>query len=307
MKFLILLMLSLSLHAERVDLFTHFANDPYVSFAQLEKAGIEVCLADLNNYAREASFVEPKKAIFFHPFSIPIHFARIPKEKMILFLWEPVDIPLWYFDRFSRVYTWNDALVDGVKFFKFYYPYRQPMIANLVPFEQKKLCVMINSNLTFERCKMLDFFEEKPIGDLDFFGVRKAKAANYKSYRGPLLGEHSGNEKIGTLKNYRFCICFENCHHMPGYVTEKIFGCFAAGCIPIYWGAPNIENYISKDCFIDYRDFSNKEELYQFIKTMPELVYDGYIARIQDYLNSASSYLFSKEDLEGLLYNAVNN
>jgi alpha(1,3/1,4) fucosyltransferase len=27
----------------------------------------------------------------------------------------------------------------------------------------------------------------------------------------------------------------------PGYVTEKLFHAKAAGCVPIYWGAPDVE------------------------------------------------------------------
>ncbi len=41
--------------------------------------------------------------------------------------------------------------------------------------------------------------------------------------------------KIEWLKSYKFNICFENSSH-PGYLTEKLFDAFAAGCIPIYWG-----------------------------------------------------------------------
>ena len=47
-------------------------------------------------------------------------------------------------------------------------------------------------------------------------------------------------------------------------VSEKIFDCFAAGNVPIYWGASNVTDYIPEDCFIDMRSFSSFEELYQF-------------------------------------------
>lgn len=30
--------------------------------------------------------------------------------------------------------------------------------------------------------------------------------------------------------------CFENVRDLPGYITEKIFDCFFAEYIPIYWG-----------------------------------------------------------------------
>ena len=48
------------------------------------------------------------------------------------------------------------------------------------------------------------------------------------------IGAPIGN-KIEWLKNYKFNICFENSSY-PGYLTEKLFDAFKAGCIPIYWG-----------------------------------------------------------------------
>ena len=41
----------------------------------------------------------------------------------------------------------------------------------------------------------------------------------------------------------------------PGYMTEKIWDSFKAKTVPVYWGASNIEEYVPKNCFIDYRDF----------------------------------------------------
>ena len=43
------------------------------------------------------------------------------------------------------------------------------------------------------------------------------------------------DDKIEWLKSYKFNICFENGSH-PGYLTEKLFDAFLAGCVPIYWG-----------------------------------------------------------------------
>lgn len=42
-------------------------------------------------------------------------------------------------------------------------------------------------------------------------------------------------DKIEWLQKYKFNICFENSSY-PGYLSEKIFDAFAAGCVPIYWG-----------------------------------------------------------------------
>ena len=49
------------------------------------------------------------------------------------------------------------------------------------------------------------------------------------------------------MQHYRFYICYENTEGVEDYITEKIFDCFAAGFVPIYWGASNIEKYIPKN------------------------------------------------------------
>lgn len=50
----------------------------------------------------------------------------------------------------------------------------------------------------------------------------------------------------------------------------RIFDCFFAGCIPIYWGADNVNAHIPEGCFIDKREFDSYEE---YIKNMSDKDY----------------------------------
>ena len=59
-----------------------------------------------------------------------------------------------------------------------------------------------------------------------------------------------------TLSKYKFSICFEN-SITAGYISEKIFDCFYAGTIPIYYGDPNVKESIDPDSFIDFRKFDD--------------------------------------------------
>lgn len=235
----------------------------------------------------------------------------LPKDKLILFLWEPPQIlPQMYkkriTDLFSKIYTWNDDLVDGVTYFKFYYPVWQQMLPELPSFAEKKLCTFVGTclkskrkgSLYEERKKAIRFFEAIGEEGFEFYG-RNWDPSFYKSYRGPIA------DKIQTIKNYRFSICYENSSTCNGYVTEKIFDCFAAGCVPIYWGAPNIEKFVPKNCFIDRRDFTNMEELYQFLKKMTEQEYEGYIQRIHDFLDSEKAQLFTRAHFGEIFFQAV--
>ena len=238
-------------------------------------------------------------------------FSEFPKNTFILFLWEPpIILPKMYekknFKQFSKIYTWDDDLVDNKKFFKFYYPVLLPMIENPVPFEEKRLCTMVASNkknhhpkeLYSERKKVIEFFEMQEGDDFIFYG-NYWSCDEYRNYRGVVA------DKIATVKDYRFCFCYENMRDIKGYVTEKIFDAFAAGTVPIYWGAANIENFVPDDCFIDKRKFSSLEDLYSFLKNMKKDEYENYLHRIREYLKTDKAKLFSQESFVQLIANSI--
>ena len=236
---------------------------------------------------------------------------KFPKDKMILFMWEPPCVLRQMYSTktaswFSKVYTWDDDLVDNTTHFKFYYPVMQPMIETLPSFEEKKLCTLVSSDLASkhpnelysERRRVIAFFEKESNADFEFYG-RYWNPAEHPSYRGTI------EDKINTIKNYRFSICYENSTHIKGYITEKIFDCFAAGNVPIYWGAINIEDYIPKNCYIDRRDFQSTEEVYAFIKGIDKEQYEQYLFHIRNFLKSAEAQLFSGAQFEKIFCDAV--
>ena len=55
--------------------------------------------------------------------------------------------------------------------------------------------------------------------------------------------------KSKGLEKYRYSIAIEN-SCIPSYITEKFFDCIIAGCVPLYFGAPDIANYFPKDSYI---------------------------------------------------------
>jgi len=66
-------------------------------------------------------------------------------------------------------------------------------------------------------------------------------------------------EKLEIIKNYKFTVAFENMR-AKNYVTEKIYQPLVVGSIPIYWGAPNIDEYFNPKCFINISKFKTFEE-----------------------------------------------
>ena len=72
------------------------------------------------------------------------------------------------------------------------------------------------------------------------------------------------SDKIEFQKQYKFCIAAE-CAKQPGYVTEKILDAYKSGCIPIYRGAPDIEEDFNKETFIN-ANFLSVEELLSLVE-----------------------------------------
>ena len=231
-----------------------------------------------------------------------LHLHRIPKEKLLLFLFEPptVQPEAWdpkVWDCFGRIYTWHDDLVDGVRFFKFHFPCMTQRIDRLIPYEERKFLTLIASRLSSkhpnelysEREKLIRFFEAHPEESFDLYGRHWAKR-KFRCWK----GEIPAPDKMKVLKQYRFAIAYENSFER-GYVTEKLWDCFAVGVVPIYWGAPNIAEMIPADCFIDRRQFQSDEELVQFLKGISEEEWAGYVERAGRFLQSedASHYTFN--------------
>jgi hypothetical protein len=132
----------------------------------------------------------------------------------------------------------------------------------------------------FSKSDKLDLFGEGWNDPIKGFS-RKYQIAAKKVYKGPLT------DKLSKMNQYKFAICFENCC-FPGYVTEKIFDCFLAGCIPVYFGAPDITEFVPENTFIDFRKFESLEQLERELDNFTE-------KRGEEMLKAAREFLESKD------------
>ena len=82
----------------------------------------------------------------------------------------------------------------------------------------------------------------------------------------------------------------------PGYVTEKIFDALAAGSIPVYLGAPDIESFVPKETFIDMRDFPTIAKLEAFLNDLDEEAAIEMVASGQHFLASRQGQQHTFED-----------
>ena len=227
---------------------------------------------------------------------------------------------------FRRVLTYKKDLqaTDPSKYVLFALPCMPEAKMEAVPFDRRKLCCLIQSYMVLnrpnelfsERERAARWFEANAPRDFDLMGtewdrillpgplsflnfalraayrrvgpLKAIKFRRFPSYIGPnVKGKHR------TLLDYRFCLAYENSVERD-YISEKLFDCFYAGCVPIYFGAPNITDYIPANTFIDKTKFSY-EELYRYISAMSEKEYQGYLAAADAYLQSPALRPFTPE------------
>lgn len=304
MRTLLLLLHALrlaTLNAAHVDILANFNFREYCTEEDMP-ATFPYYVRILGRNVEAVNVTNTHKLLFMNPFAAIATLRKLPKEKLVLFLYEPEGADAYYCNHFSKVYTYNDDLIDNKKYFKFYYPVLFPMLEDIPEFEDKKLCVLMTHRYTPMREKLIRFFETKSPLDFDYYGYRPIIPT--WTYRGAITSHPLSWEKLTLLKNYRFCVCFEN-SYINGYITEKIFSCFSAGCVPIYYGAPNIAQYIPSNCYIDYRDFASDEDLYHYLIDMPESTYNQYLENIRHYLKSEQAHPFSLSHFLDTLYQAM--
>lgn len=229
-------------------------------------------------------------------------FIKYRNNKKYHIILEPIVVaPLWYSRLFhlffDKIFTRKDNLIDNHKYFKFIRPQSYHWLQNAKDFEYKRLIVLMNANkrspfaneLYSERIKIIRYCEEHQ-KEFDLYGWWRDKP-NFKQkilwFKEFPSYQWRVDDKIRTIGDYRFNICFENMKDTPWYITEKIWDSFKAKTIPIYRWASNITDYIPEHCFIDYRNYIWKnDELFEFIEKMSKDTYNDYINSIEVFLET---------------------
>jgi alpha-1,3-fucosyltransferase 10 len=71
--------------------------------------------------------------------------------------------------------------------------------------------------------------------------------------------------KLEAFARYKFTLSFEN-SLCTDYVTEKFFDPLLVGSVPVYLGAPNIDDFVpGEDAYIDVRAFSRPRDLAEYL------------------------------------------
>ena len=293
----------------------------YLPYAKLRErflsAGIELNTPDLNE-GREVAF------------ELHINCRRQdPSARAYVYLYEnplirPLNRDRSALARYVKWFTWDGALLDNPRAVRLLYPNRFETGPWNGPEKRPLFCVLVASNKALTvvdprdqyqaRVRILDWYERHAPTDFHLYGrgwerpaalpgrwgrvrnqLRKilgrflSAKSPYATWRGPV------DDKIELLTRARFCLAHENCRDLEGYVTEKLFDCFRAGCVPVYVGPKEIADLVPTDCFIDGRAYETPAALDAFLRTIDDAAYRGYQERIRAYLLSERAKPFSQD------------
>lgn len=200
------------------------------------------------------------------------------------------------------VLTWNESwLARGGKYVRTVLPVTSEFPdVERIDFKSKKLLVDISANkfsshraeLYTARREAIRYFEQRFPDDFDLYGIgwdglgkqsfgltSTNDRHEYVSYRGRV------SHKWDVLPRYRFAICYENAV-IDDYVSQRIFDVLRCGCVPIYWGAPDIASHVDAGAFVDRRRFGSNEELADYLSHVNEDEYGEMQEAGRRYLRS---------------------
>lgn len=228
-----------------------------------------------------------------------------------------------YCRQFELAFAWDVRLFQLPNLIPILIPY--PMIWDDFPGPEHRtiFSCLINANKAFkevlpsdlylERLKTIRWYERHAPDKFELYGLgwdkstpaftlagRLARSVSrlktrlfgippFPSYRGEV------KDKAAVLRRARFSYCYENSRDLSNYITEKIFDSLVQGCVPVYWGADNVLDYIPAGCFVDRRNFRDTAEVHQHLLTLSDADFVGYQRNIRDFLASETARRFSSE------------
>ncbi len=180
------------------------------------------------------------------------------------FMWQFDPEILGLFD-ISATYKLNSDVPQPYFIYSYYESLRRPAVP-----KKRLINAFISSN--FDKSHRTKYLKELMSHiDLHSYG----KVLNNKTLKED-VGPDTKNE---IMAEYKFSIAFENAIAMD-YVTEKFFQPLIVGSVPVYLGAPNIDEFAPADnCYVNADSFSSVKALADYL-----LELETDTERYEDYL-----------------------
>lgn len=213
---------------------------------------------------------------------------------------------------FDLLLTWRDSLatIPNAETFTLPISPRQLTVDQSLDepdLTNRKLLANVTSDKTSthseelytERRRVIEFYDDHQPDEFTLYGlgwnngitpadITKGRwdMTSYDVYAGVV--DYDADEGVRSKKdayaNHKFALAFENVTGLDGYVSEKIFDVFAAGRVPVYWGASNVDEYLPSETYVDYRDFGNPRRLHEYLTSVTPAEYEAYRTAIEQFL-----------------------
>tara|TARA_R110000824_G_scaffold67912_8_gene175910 strand:+ start:325 stop:1245 length:921 start_codon:yes stop_codon:yes gene_type:complete len=123
------------------------------------------------------------------------------------------------------------------------------------------------------RLKFIEKFCSQAPQSMDLYGNIIQDAA-FKKFSNKF--EMKENNKFLTSQEYKYCLAFDNGQYR-NYFGTQFTDALLSWCIPIYWGAPNIEEFFPADSFITF-DTTDEDEINRIVELINDP--DDYAKRL---------------------------
>ncbi len=246
------------------------------------------------------------------------------------------------FSHYDLVLYWDNLILEQYKDKSLlqYIPFNFEIDTNFsIPYQSrrykisavssnKNLPLNFKNNLYEERIKIYRYLNDNYPSDFHLFGrgwatptykanfknalIRRSGLErliniNYPSNSFSKVYKSNVDDKFNILENSIFNICFENILDQNNYITEKIFQPLLTRTIPIYYGAPNILEFVPSKCFISYRDFSSYKDLSDEIINMSTKKLEEYRENIDNFVKFDLPQEFACKKFSENIINATRN
>jgi len=168
-------------------------------------------------------------------------------------------------NKFDYIYTYTPKS-DNQKYKQSYFGACWIVEENCKIYEKTKLLSIVASNKNYAPGHKLrhEIISKNLHKNLELWG------SGYKWF------SDEPEDRLKPFKDYMYVIVVENCKH-PNYFTDKIIDCFASGCIPIYWGDPNIDQHFNGNGFYKWNTIED------LTKILEKINQDDYFSK-KDYI-----------------------
>jgi len=148
------------------------------------------------------------------------------------------------------------------------------------------------------RMDFLIHFLKKYPNNLHLFG---RGLNNYIKYQNFVFNHGQLSNKWDGVKDFRYTISFES-SIQSGHFTGKLIDGILAGCMPIYYGCSDLENYIPKDSFLRV---DLKKDLDSVCDEVIEIIKSDLREQHLDAIREAKELLLDKWNIWNIIYEEI--